>query len=188
MERLRRDAVLIRLIEALRKKGSGCGETHIQKSVYFLQALAGAETGFDFILYKHGPFSFDLRDELTAMRANSLVALEVQAARYGPSVAPLPAAERLCERFPRTLRAHESSVAFVASKVGSKTVGELERLATALYVSRQSEHRLDINECAQEIHKLKPHIPVVQGAEAAGTVREWEQEAATLRHGATQSG
>jgi hypothetical protein len=38
MERLRRDAVLIRPIEALRQQGSWCGETRIQKATYLLHA------------------------------------------------------------------------------------------------------------------------------------------------------
>ena len=88
MDRLRRDVIVIRVIKALREHGSWCGETHVQKAVYLLQEMAGAQTGFDFILYKHGPFSFDLRDELTALRADELLSLERQPWPYGPRIAP----------------------------------------------------------------------------------------------------
>ena len=84
MDRLRRAALLTRLIELLRKKGSWCGETHIQKSTFFVQNLMKVPLSFDFILYKHGPFSFDLRDELTGLRADGLIRLEPQWP-YGPS-------------------------------------------------------------------------------------------------------
>jgi len=70
MDRLRRAALLTQLIERLRRRGSWCGETHVQKATLFLQDLTRIPMGFDFILYKHGPFSFDLRDELTSLRAD----------------------------------------------------------------------------------------------------------------------
>jgi len=73
MNRLKRDVVILSLIENLKKKGSWCGETHIQKATYFLQELFDFPLGFEFILYKHGPFSFDLSDKLTAMRADMLL-------------------------------------------------------------------------------------------------------------------
>ncbi|MCL6557372.1 MAG: hypothetical protein K6U74_00970, partial [Firmicutes bacterium] len=63
---LKRKALLLSLVKAMESQGSWCGETHIQKCSYFLQAMLGVPLGFEFILYKHGPFSFDLRDELTA--------------------------------------------------------------------------------------------------------------------------
>lgn len=66
MKRLQRDAVILSLIENLRAKGSWCGETHIQKATYFVQELLRVPLEFEFVLYKHGPYSFDLSDELTA--------------------------------------------------------------------------------------------------------------------------
>ena len=80
MDRLQRASVLLALNEQLRAAGSWAGETHMQKATYFLQHLMGVPLAFDFILYKHGPFSFDLRDELTAMRKR-LAATERIAAR-----------------------------------------------------------------------------------------------------------
>ena len=60
--------VVIKLLDALKKNGSWCGETHIQKAVFFLKAIKKVPVDFNFILYKHGPFSFDLRDHLPLMR------------------------------------------------------------------------------------------------------------------------
>lgn len=133
MDRLRRDAILIRLIEALRKRGSWCGETHVQKAAFLLQEMLAAKMGFDFILYKHAPFSFDLGDELAAMRADGFIALRVQNRNYGPSIVPQSAGEALCARFPRTLKEHDSRIEFVAERVAAKLVVELERLATAFF-------------------------------------------------------
>lgn len=73
MKRLQREAVLLSLIIEMKARGSWCRETHIQKTTYFLQELLEVPMGFEFILYKHGPFSFDLSDEITAMRSNALL-------------------------------------------------------------------------------------------------------------------
>lgn len=183
MDRQRRDVILIRLIEALREKGSWCGETHVQKGAFFLQEMVGANTDFEFILYKHGPFSFDLRDELAAMRADGLVSLRVQSPGYGPSMLPEPAAEALRQRFPKTLKRNEPLVRFVADKLGDKPVVELERLATALYVSQEMKCDTNPNSCAQRIHALKPHIPVDQALAALSTVEDWRREASALKTG-----
>jgi len=178
MERLKRDVILIRLIEALRVKGSWCGETHVQKATYFLQSMVGVPTGFEFILYKHGPFSFDLRDELAAMRADGFVSLRVQDPFYGPSIVPEEAAAlRLKEQFPKTLRQHESRIGFVAAKLGDRSVVELERLATAFYISKEVGPQANANARAQRVNFLKPHVSVEEAVEAVRTVDAWQGEA-----------
>ncbi len=181
MNRLRRDVILIRLIEALREHGSWCGETHVQKAAYLLQELAGVETGFDFILYKHGPFSFDLRDELSAMRADGFVSLQVQDPAYGPSIVPEPAANSLRKRFPKTLREHESRVKFVADRLGNKQVVELERLGTAFYVTQGTPPTTPPDKRAQKVHELKHHISVEEALEAVSTIDTWRREATAMR-------
>jgi hypothetical protein len=149
--------------------------------MFFLQEMAGADTGFEFIPYKHGPFAFDLQDELTAMRADELVALQVQNPEYGPSLVPAAAANSLKQRFPKTLRKHEPLIEFVAEKLGDKKVVELERLATAFYVLQGSRADTDPNALAQKVNALKPHISVDQALPAVRTVLGWKREAAQLR-------
>ncbi len=177
MQRLQRDVVLIRLIEALRDKGSWCGETHVQKAAYLLQDLVGVPMGFDFILYKHGPYSFDLRDELTGMRADGLVSLKVQDPNYGPSIVPETNAATLKARFTKTLAMHESQIAFVADRLGSKRVVELERLATALFIWKRYAPSADADLLATRVRFWKPHIAIGEASEAARTVARWREEA-----------
>ena len=66
MNEMEKNVVLLSFIDFMRAKGSWCGETHVQKGTYFFQELMGVPLGFHFILYKHGPFSFDLRNQITA--------------------------------------------------------------------------------------------------------------------------
>jgi len=64
-------SLLVSLVEKMKNGGSWCGETHVQKCVYFLQQLLKVPMEFNCIMYKHGPYSFDLNDELAFLRGVS---------------------------------------------------------------------------------------------------------------------
>lgn len=159
MEKFKRYAIILSLIESLLKNNSWCGETHIQKTTYFLQELLKVPLGFEFILYKHGPFSFGLSDELTAMRANMMVELQSRPP-YGPSIVPGPTSRQLKQLFPKTLKKYNKEVVFVAKEMGSYNVADLERIATALYVILKTEKHEKTSDMASYINKIKPHISV----------------------------
>jgi uncharacterized protein YwgA len=165
MNRLQRAAVLVRLVDRLREQGSWCGETHIQKATYFLQEFLHTPTELEFILYKHGPFSFDLRDELTSLRADGILELEPQAPPYGPKFTTTQTGAELLMRSPRTLAQYERAIEFVARSLGGKDVADLERLATALYVTRERASG-SATERAQLLHELKPHVPIRSAQDA----------------------
>jgi len=176
MQGMERRAVLLSLIDGMAGEGSWCGETHVQKCVYFLQSMLNVPTGFDFILYKHGPFSFDLRDELTAMRADDLIGLEVQSP-YGPSLRLCPAGREVANELYRiTTAQYKDQVDFVAGRISNRGVSELERLGTALYlyVTKEemgpgsSPESVEIR--AGEMHRLKPHVSVEQAQLALSEV------------------
>ena len=173
LNRLGRNAIVLSLADELKSAGSWCGETHLQKSVYLLQELTRVPLGFDFILYKHGPFSFDLRDALTAMRAD--YQLQIQAT-YTPC--PLRAQScyhrdgaKLQERLSSVVELHRKEIAFVAKQLGSKSVTELEQLGTALYVNKEDDSR-SLEQVAQRVNELKPHIPMDVAREAADGIDE----------------
>ena len=157
MNRMKRAVLLTRLIEELRRRASWCGETHIQKAAYFAQHLAEIPMGYDFILYKHGPFSFDLRDELTALRADGLLKLESQWL-YGARIVPTEQSKHIQSFYPKTLGKYGDRIEFVAGKLGDKGVVDLERLATALYVGARWKDGASAGERARRVTDLKPHI------------------------------
>ena len=119
MSGLERDALLLDLIDQLRERGSWAGETHVQKATYFLQELTRVPLGFDFIMYKYGPYSFDLHDELTAMQANQLLGLKPQLP-YGPTLWPGEMSPVLKKRFRETIDRYQSEVRFIAEKLGQR--------------------------------------------------------------------
>ena len=162
MERLQRASILLRLNEELRKSGSWAGETHMQKTTFFLQELLDVPLGFDFVLYKHGPFSFDLRDELTFMRAQGFFQLEPQYP-YGPSLVAGAKGELLSKAFGQPVEQYAARIRFVSQKLGAKTVAELERTATALYISLREPRVADVGE---RLTSLKPHISLPEARAA----------------------
>jgi hypothetical protein len=169
MERINNITILLQLIESLRQNGSWCGETHIQKATYSLQQLKGVPLNFNFVLYKHGPFSFDLRDELTAMRADGLIAFKIVNESYGPQLVITERGQAIKKAFAKNAKEHESSVQFIGSKLGDKGVVELEKLATALYVTKDMKIKKS-DDRARKIVELKPHINVPQAEKAVSDI------------------
>ncbi|MBF0463537.1 MAG: hypothetical protein HQK88_04155 [Nitrospirae bacterium] len=180
MDRLKKAAILITLVEKLRENGSWCGETHLQKSVYFLEDLLGVPLQMDFIIYKHGPFSFDLRDELTALRADELLKLEPQSPPYGPKIVLSKRSASVKESFPKTLKEYEKQLEFVGKKLGDKGVTELEQLATALYISKRKSPNNSVDERAKELVRIKPHILPDNARDAIEKVDQMIEETKNL--------
>lgn len=170
MKRLQSDAVILSLVDNLQEKGSWCGETHVQKATYFIQELFGVPLGFDFVLYKHGPFSFDLNDELTAMQADMLIELQPKPRPYGPSLVPIEGGSRLKKHFAKTLDRYDITMQFVANKFGKRGVAELERLSTALYVTKKENVDSSVESRAKRINELKPHVHIKEAREAISMV------------------
>ena len=168
MDRLPQAAIITKLAQRLREHGSWCGETHLQKATYLLQELLEVPTGFDFILYKHGPYSFDFSDEISSLRADGLLTLQPQPAPYGPRFAPAPISERLHASFPKTLAKYDEQIEFVAKALGGKRVDELEHLATAYFVTKQetSKHNGSVQSRAECLNQLKPHVSVQAATKA----------------------
>ena len=179
----RRRAVLAHLIDKLSTKGSWNGETHIQKSVYFLMKATEVPVGFEFILYKHGPYSFDLHTELIWMKATDLIKAEPKG-HYGPSFRLGRLGRAMLKRFPKTIKEFSDRIDFIADELGDKRVVELERLATALLISR--DFGTNTEDPARSVNKLKPHITVEEAREAIQQVNGIITRARKL--GFTQAG
>ncbi len=178
MTEARRAALVAELVRKLRENGSWTGETHVQKTAYFLQEMLGVPLGFRFSLYKYGPFSFDLRDQLTEMRGLDQLELEPQPRPYGPKLAAGLGADQLRTRFPKTVRRHSPALTFVAQEIGPLGVESLERLATALMVAKEAPSA-DRDERAGLLHGYKPHVSLEQARQAVDTVEELNDKAAT---------
>jgi uncharacterized protein YwgA len=177
MKRRQREALVAALDAKLEERGSWCGETHLQKSVFFLQEMLRVPTGFSYTFYKFGPFSRDLRSELGEMRSDGFLELIPQPAPYGPKLHATDTARRqLLERWPKTLGRFDRHLEFVAEELGSMGVGTLERLATALWVQREMPTSSERSQ-AERVNELKPHVSVEEATDALRRVAEMEQQA-----------
>lgn len=177
MNRLERASVLSCLIQTLRESGSWTGETHIQKAAYLLQHAAGVPLSYEFVLYKHGPFSFDLRDELDELAADRLLVVEPQGYPYGPKLGVTTIGQRNLELRRDTVERYQDAVDRVVAFVGSRGVGALERLATAFLMHEQSPDASD-DDLVEHLVAAKPHVGRF---DALSAVREVRQAIATLQ-------
>jgi hypothetical protein len=178
MNYIERASVILTLAEELRAVGSWCGETHFQKTTYVLQDLCGVPLGFRFVLYKHGPYSFDLADLITEMRADQLVSIE---SRHpcGVTISPGPNAAIVASIAPEPGRRFQLAIQFVAKRLGPMRVAELEKIATARWVTRECP-QCPQEECANHISELKPHISLEESRKAIADMEALCRDAALL--------
>ena len=151
-------AVLLFAMQSLKEEGSWCGETHIQKTLYMCQEIVGTSSKFKFILYKHGPYSFELSECLQGLIADDLIQMQTRPP-YGPSLAVSEEARLLAADVNQERRLSDS-IRFMSKKLGRKGVAELEKLATATYVNRKFGLDLSLEERARILTSLKSHVPV----------------------------
>lgn len=157
MDRLERAAIICHLTDELRAVGSWCGETHLQKAAFLLDEGCRVPLGWEFVLYKYGPFSFDLREELGELRAENFLRLELPPSGYGPRLDVDQRGRKVMEQFSHRIDQHADAVADVVEFVGTRGVSGLERLATAVYLvlRRGDEENEDL---ARELCNIKPHV------------------------------
>ena len=174
MRQRERRALVCRLVKAMREQGSWTGETHIQKCLYFLQNLMNVPAGYDFILYKHGPYGFDLQREMAVMGARFQLDVEPRYP-YGPSVILGPRGELDLG----LVSQYDAEVEFVAKELSTEVVRSLERLSTAFLIQLRNPG-LKAQEVALKINEIKPHISVPDASEAVAEVDELRKKAAAV--------
>ena len=179
MERLSyscRCALVVDLAKRLRLRGSWCGETHLQKALFILQDLSKSNFGYKFVIYKHGPYSFELNSELTAMRAANILEFQFPKEGYGPSIAPTSFGERIYNTNEQNIREYFPTIIFLSDWFAASDVRYLEKIATAYYVTKNNP-RVPAVERAIKLHALKPHIDIQAAEEAVRIVDEKRTQA-----------
>lgn len=173
MNDLQRSAIVAALVKECRVRNSFCGETMVQKSVFFLQKLLHVPLDFDFQLYIYGPFSFELQRHLSSMMADDMVGL--RSLEYGSTFEPGEQVAYLEKHCARTIDEHRDAVAFVVSHLAGRGVKQLERLATALYFTVTTDDASTEGRSAK-IRQVKPHISDDEARKAVEEVDRWRME------------
>src|SRR5690349_3206693 len=120
--------ILLAVIEQLNSHGSWTGKTHIQKTAFLLDAAKKMEMPFKFVLYKHGPYSFDIENELQEMRSYGAIDSET-ILNYGVTFKPSQNAEWLKKQATLTAE-QEQQIEQMCAFIEARNVTDLERLAT----------------------------------------------------------
>jgi uncharacterized protein YwgA len=163
-------ALVADLVQKMRDAGGWAGQTHIQKTMFFLQELLEVPSGYNFVLYKHGPYSFDLRNDLGRLRANLALDIELQRP-YGASFKLGDIGNNVINSGAPTVDQYDNELQFVVDALAKKDVRELERLGTALLVKGRHPN-CDEAFLANKIVELKPHITTTLAIEAVRAVAE----------------
>ena len=174
-----RAAVVAEMIKALREVGSWCGETHIQKAIYLLQSAAHVDLGYEFVLYKHGPYSFDLATDLASLKSANVVEFVVPLEGYGPSLQLSSIGNFIFEGMRGFVFPFLRKIRFIANWFGTNDVRVLERLATAHYVRVQHPSE-EAYVLAAKLRGLKPHI---SEPDALDAVRQLDEKLNALAVG-----
>lgn len=148
-------AIILHLLKGLKELGSWCGETHIQKTLFFLETLFNTETDLNFILYKHGPFSFTLKETLDDMKLKGLIQLEL-VPPYGPKHIVTESGEKFLLNNSEILNKWSVAIQTIVNAIGGKRVVELEKLSTSLLIFEKGIRERE--DMAIELNRVKPHI------------------------------
>jgi hypothetical protein len=155
------DAIVLYTMQSLKSEGSWTGETHVQKALYLCQELMSVPSNFKFVLYKHGPYSFELSAHLQGLITDDLVCIQTRPP-YGPSLGVSDDGRSIAARLDRNAEISKRIV-FMSKRLGGKGVAELEKLATAVYVDRRYGAQTAIEKRVEILTSIKPHV----SAEAA---------------------
>ena len=157
-------AVLCQLVHKMGEQESWTGHTQVQKSCLFLQKMLNVPLGYDFELYLHGPYSFELKDDLEDMLFMEELGLKPRPG-YGPSFFVTDRGEGRMDKISEYL----SEIEFVANEVARKDVRQLEQISTAYFLMIQN-NGLKEEDIPAEVNRLKPHISEDVARSALGEV------------------
>ncbi len=159
----KKHALILDVVEELKGYESRAGKTHVQKAFSLLNARGDIPIPFQFILYKHGPYSFDIEEEMELMKSYSaLISVPVQ--EFGVMLSSGNMADYVKQRAPLSIE-EMKAIKRVCEFVGKRNVLELERISTAAWI-RTQENIQDTNKVAQRLHELKPHVTVEDALKA----------------------
>ena len=161
--------LLALVVQMLDEAGSWTGRMHIQKFLYFAQELLGLKSGYEFVLYQRGPYSFDLDADIRSLRSIGAVDITPKPP-YGPSYGVTDLGKLLGKPSP-VGKQMVGKLQALASELGPKRASDLELLATTLYVLNNERPESD-KAIVARVLSLKPQFPEDQAENAIQQVRQ----------------
>lgn len=151
MSELNGYAIVLRAVRCLNAAKSWTGKTHVIKSLY----IASTKTAlpFEFVLFKHGPYSFDANDAIESMSAVGFLNLTATPP-YGVQLKPGRFEGLLDESVdPSTVAVVDRAIELV----GNVGVQELEAFATSIWVAEKNGFEGN-DAWLKAVKELKPHL------------------------------
>jgi len=144
-------AIVLKAVHGLNAAKSWTGKTHVIKTLYI--ASTKADLPFEFVLFKHGPYSFDANDAIEFMSAIKLLSLTATPP-YGVQLKPGRLESVIdVDVDPRVIEAIDRAV----ESVGDSDVKQLEAFATSIWVLEKQKPIHDA-EWLKAVKELKPHL------------------------------
>src|SRR5271155_2270741 len=81
-------ALILAMITSLRRQGSRTGKVHIIKGLFLAKAAGLLDVPLDFFLYKHGPYSVEIEENIEQMKSYAAVEVESAFDGYGVILTP----------------------------------------------------------------------------------------------------
>lgn len=167
-------AFILEIIESLHRHESRTGKTHVQKAISLLRDLGKVNVPFEFVLYRHGPYSFQVEEALEQMQSYDAIRAEPNAGGYGAVLRTGSMAD--FSRSHEALTEKEKlAVDEVCKFVARRNVLDLERLATASWI-RHQEQVTQSDQVAIRLNTLKPHISIDKAETANAEIVAWLNE------------
>lgn len=165
MNNVKEMTLALEMLQALRSHKSWSGETHLQKAMFIFTSQKPNALGSNFVLYKHGPYSFELHEQISTLCMLQLVERQPHPP-YGPRLCLTERGEKfLCKHKDSLESDHIGLVNRIAQNIGDKGVNQLEKLATALWFSKQYPNK-NRDDLAKDINTVKPHIQLEEALES----------------------
>lgn len=181
MDFLRKAALVSELLDRIRANNSWAGPVHLQKSMFFLQEMRGVPLDFEFVLYRYGPYSFELQDEIEYIRVSGILKWWFHdSPGYATGLDTTEASRDIRDRLPRFMEHYKNDLVFVAENIGPMRSKQLERVSTSFYYMVKGVE--GDKEIAREVCKVKPHIDYSDAVEAAQQVRQFAKQSGWSSH------
>jgi hypothetical protein len=110
------------------------------------------------------------------MRSSNIIELAFPQQGYGPEIRPTKFGERVYEANQEDIEIYKKTNAFVADWLAGSDVRDLEKVATAYYVTRRNPRDPLVGR-TKKINSLKPHVDVFAAEEALKIADKKREEA-----------
>ena len=151
-----RFAIMAAVIHQMSQARRDIGKIQLQKLLYFLQNGLGVPLDYRFVMHHYGPYSVQIEDNLSIVRAVGAAQVSVDPEGYGYHITP---GETDITAWTELVRPHAESISRVVETLGGHDAARLELLATIHFV-RSLRRTTTVEDVLAEVRSLKPKFSV----------------------------